>query len=180
MNRKSFWTLVSFLVGMILSVSAASALSADRDTEDQKTTNATKIEQRDDWVLNLDRLETDSGLKRTGKMTGKTSALRNQAAPQAMALKASEQLGLAVGGAKDVHNFRKNIAAGYMPLPTDITAEGLFYDYEFQTPDKTHCEQLFCPVYDSWVTPDPFSGQEEYFLSVGLQSGMSESAFQRP
>ncbi len=178
MNRKSFWTLVSLLVGMILSVSAASALSADRDTEDQKTTNATKIEQRDDWVLNLDRLETDSGLKRTGKMTGKTSALPTQAAPQAMARKASEQLGLAVGGAKDVHNFRENIAAGYMPLVTDITAEGLFYDYEFQTSDQTHCEQLFCPVYDSWVTPDPFSGQDEYFLSVGLQSGMRESDFQ--
>ena len=31
------------------------------------------------------------------------------------------------------------------------------------------CDQLFCPSYTTAVSPDPFSGQNEYFLSVGLE-----------
>jgi Ca-activated chloride channel family protein len=35
----------------------------------------------------------------------------------------NDTIGLAVGGAKDAGNFRENIKQGYLPLPTDITAE---------------------------------------------------------
>ena len=42
-------------------------------------------------------------------------------------------LGLSTGGAKDINNFRENIRNNYLPLPTDITYEGLFYDYYFDT-----------------------------------------------
>ena len=56
-----------------------------------------------------------------------------------VAMEAADSLGFAVGGAKDINNFRENIRNGYLPLPTDITYEGLFYDYYFETEDRD-CE----------------------------------------
>jgi Ca-activated chloride channel family protein len=92
---------------------------------------------------------------------------------------ASGNLGFSVGGAKDIENFRKNIENDYLPIPTDITYEGLFYDYFFDTGQKEECEKLFCPSYSTAVSSDPFSEKQEYYLSVGLNSGIKESDFQR-
>ena len=91
----------------------------------------------------------------------------------------SAEMGLAVGGAKDIDNFRKNIEEGFLPLPTDLTYEGLFYDYFFDTGEAGLCDKLFCPSYTSAISKDPFSEKEEYFLSVGLNSGMKEEDFSR-
>jgi Ca-activated chloride channel family protein len=91
----------------------------------------------------------------------------------------SQNIGLAAGGAKDINNFRENIKNNYLPLPTDVTYEGLFYDYYFDTGQTGECNKLFCPSYSYAVTRDPFSGEEEYYLAVGLNSGMKESDFQR-
>lgn len=91
----------------------------------------------------------------------------------------SDTVGFSTGGAKDINNFRENINNGYMPLSTDITYEGLFYDYLFDTGQLEACKELFCPSYTSAISPDPFSNKSEYFLSVGLNSGIKESDFQR-
>lgn len=91
----------------------------------------------------------------------------------------SDNIGLSAGGAKDINNFRENIINNYLPLPTDITYEGLFYDYYFDTGQVEECDSLFCPSYTYAVTRDPLSGEVEYYLSVGLNSGMKESDFQR-
>jgi hypothetical protein len=64
-------------------------------------------------------------------------------------------LGLAVGGAQDINNFRKNIENNYLPLYTDITYEGLFYDYYFDTGNKQDCNKLFCPSYSYAVSKVP-------------------------
>ena len=88
-------------------------------------------------------------------------------------------IGLAAGGAKDVVNFRANIQHNYLPLPTDITYEGLFYDYYFDTGLSEACRKLYCPSYSYAITRDPFSHKTEYYLSVGLNSGLKESDFQR-
>ena len=88
-------------------------------------------------------------------------------------------IGLATGGAKDVTNFRANIQHNYLPLPTDITYEGLFYDYYFDTGMQGPTNKLFCPSYSYAVTKDPFSQKTEYYLTVGLNSGLQESDFQR-
>lgn len=90
-----------------------------------------------------------------------------------------ENIGFSAGGAKDVNNFRQNIKSGYLPLLTDITYEGLFYDYYFDTGASKPCEKLFCPSYSYAISQDPFSKQDEYYLSVGLNSGIKESDFQR-
>jgi Ca-activated chloride channel family protein len=90
-----------------------------------------------------------------------------------------DTIGFAVGGAKDINNFRENIKNGYLPLPTDITCEGLYYDYYFDTGQTKACNKLYCPSYSYAVTRDPFSHKTDYYLSVGLNSGMKESDFAR-
>jgi Ca-activated chloride channel family protein len=90
-----------------------------------------------------------------------------------------ETIGLAAGGAKDINNFRQNIRNNYLPLPTDVTYEGLFYDYYFDTGMQKPTNKLFAPSYSFAATRDPISHQTEYYLSVGLNSGMKEEDFSR-
>jgi Ca-activated chloride channel family protein len=85
-------------------------------------------------------------------------------------------IGLAVGGAKDIENFRENIEQDYMPLTTDVTYEGLFYDYYFDTGQLEACEKLFCPSYSPAISKDPISGEAQRYLSVGLNSGITDFA----
>lgn len=91
----------------------------------------------------------------------------------------SPHLGFAVGGAADINNFRENVVNDYLPLHTDITYEGLFYDYYFDTGADSECHILFCPSYSYAVSADPFSNKPEYYLSVGLNSGIKEADFGR-
>ena len=91
----------------------------------------------------------------------------------------SGTIGLAVGGAKDINNFRQNILNNYLPLPTDVSYEGLFYDYYFDTGAQEPADKLFSPSYSYAVTQDPLSHQTEYYLSVGLNSGIRQEDFQR-
>ena len=88
-------------------------------------------------------------------------------------------IGLSTGGAKDVSNFRENILNNYLPLPTDVTYEGLFYDYFFDTGALEPATKLYSPSYTSAVTRDPLSHQTDYYLSVGLNSGLKAADFQR-
>lgn len=88
-------------------------------------------------------------------------------------------IGFSTGGAKDINNFRENIKNNFLPLPTDITYEGLFYDYYFDTGKKEECTKLFCPSYSYAISKDPFSKEDQYYLSVGLNSNIKESDFKR-
>ena len=88
-------------------------------------------------------------------------------------------IGLSVGGAKDVNNFRENIKNGYFPISTDITYNGLFYDYSFDTGKKEQSQYLFSPSYSTAISKDPVSNNNEYFITVGLNSNIKESDFQR-
>lgn len=99
--------------------------------------------------------------------------------PTAGVPRQEESLGFSVGGSKDVNNFRENIENDFLPLPTDITYEGLFYDYFFDTGKILECEKLFCPSYSYAISKDPFSKKDDYYLSVGLNSGLKQEDFQR-
>ena len=88
-------------------------------------------------------------------------------------------IGLSTGGAKDTNNFRENIKNGYFPISTDITYNGLFYDYYFDTGKKTESEHLFSPSYSYAISKDPISYKNEYYMTVGLNSNIKESDFQR-
>ena len=87
--------------------------------------------------------------------------------------------GFSTGGAKDTNNFRENIKNGYFPISTDITYNGLFYDYYFDTGKKTESEHLFSPSYSCAISKDPISYRNEYYMTVGLNSNIKESDFQR-
>ena len=91
----------------------------------------------------------------------------------------SESVGFSAGGAKDIDTFRRNIELGYLPAPTTLSHEGLFYDYFFETGQQSACNQLFCPNYATAVARDPFSQEAEYFLAVGLDSNIKASDFKR-
>ena len=88
-------------------------------------------------------------------------------------------IGLSTGGAMDTNNFRENIKNGYFPISTDITYNGLFYDYYFDTGRKTKSEHLFSPSYSLAISKDPISYNNEYYMTVGLNSNIKESDFQR-
>ena len=102
------------------------------------------------------------------------------AAPARPATADSQTLGLATGGAKDVANFRDNIANGYTPQPEAIADEGLFYDYYFETGDREDSDALFAPRYAAAASEHPLTGEVEQYLSVGLDSTLSVSEFERP
>ncbi|MGA9099589.1 MAG: VWA domain-containing protein, partial [Methanotrichaceae archaeon] len=101
----------------------------------------------------------------------KSGGISYMAAP---ALAAAPSVGFSTGGAKDINNFRENIKQNYLPLPTDITYEGLFYDYYFDTGQAKECNNLFCPSYSYAISRDPFSKEPQYYLSVGLNSGITD------
>ncbi len=99
------------------------------------------------------------------------------AMPSPAAAAAGPSIGFSAGGAKDINSFRENILQDYLPLPSDVTYEGLFYDYYFDTGKAQECKKLFCPSYSYAVSKDPISMQPQYYLSVGLNSGITN--FQR-
>ncbi len=88
-------------------------------------------------------------------------------------------LGFTVGGAQDINNFRGNIENDFLPLVSAITYEGLFSHYFFDRGQAEPCEELFCPSYSYAISADPISQKKEYYLSVGLNSGIKESDFER-
>jgi Ca-activated chloride channel family protein len=89
-------------------------------------------------------------------------------------------VGLATGGANDVGNFRENLNGGYTPQPGAISEEGLFYDYYFETGERAETDALFAPRYGAAVSEHPIEGTTEQYLSVGLDSTLAASEFERP
>ena len=88
-------------------------------------------------------------------------------------------MGFSTGGAKDTNNFRENIKNGYFPISTDITYNGLFYDYYFDTGEKTESKYLFSPSYSLAISKDPISLKNEYYMTVGLNSNIKQNDFKR-
>lgn len=94
---------------------------------------------------------------------------------------ASDTMGFSTGGARTIENFRENIKNGYFPISTDITYNGLFYDYSFDTGNaRGGSDELFYPSYSTAISKDPISGKQEYFMTVGLNSNIKGSDFVRP
>lgn len=132
-----------------------------------------KIAKIDDWQLS----NTSYNVMDKGYIM--ESATSDMSSIQSMGSSFDKNIGFSVGGAKDTVNFRENIKNGYFPLTTDITYNGLFYDYSFNTGKQENSNELFSPSYLQAVSSDPFSGQEEYYMAVGLNSNIKESDFQR-
>eukprot|EP01025_Chloroclados_australasicus_P027868 TRINITY_DN2757_c0_g1_i5.p1 TRINITY_DN2757_c0_g1~~TRINITY_DN2757_c0_g1_i5.p1 ORF type:complete len:739 (+),score=77.94 TRINITY_DN2757_c0_g1_i5:109-2217(+) len=114
---------------------------------------------------------------------GAAASYQPQIVSSAPSVAAADTIGFTVGGAMGIESFRRNIEEDYLPLPQDLTYEGIFNEYFFDTSDPSFdaCNQLFCPKYSAAITPDPlFQPQtNEYYLAVGLDSGLATSDFGR-
>lgn len=89
-------------------------------------------------------------------------------------------LGYEVGGASNIENFRKNIKNGYLPISTDITYNGIYSEYYFDTGSRNvNQNDMFYPSYSCAVSTNPFSKEQEYYMSIGLNSNIKESDFNR-
>ena len=139
---------------------------------DEARSNSVKIR-----VLEAEAMESAprAGSGILSKALGGGPSISYSTAPAAAA--AGPSIGLSAGGAKDISSFRENINNSYLPLPSDLTYEGLFYDYYFETGAAQECNKLFCPSYSYALSRDPFSGERQYYLSLGLNSGIKD--FQR-
>ena len=130
----------------------------------------------DDWEYNRTAVMKDSSRQMTGMGSPMIKAMP---VPKSMAIR-SKKIGMAVGGAKDSNNFKANIERGYLPKLDSITYEGQFYQHYFDTGlGEQTCNALFCPSYSSAKRFNTFSDEQEYFLSVGLNSGIDEKDFKR-
>ena len=133
----------------------------------------------DDWNFDTNKLSEESG-----SFYVSNSKSHAPASLAADSLASSEMInrgniGFSTGGAKDVNNFRDNIKNGYFPITTDITYNGLFYDYTFDTGVQKESKELFSPSYSTAISKDPLSGKNEVYMTVGLNSNIKQSDFTR-
>ncbi len=140
-------------------------------------------EKIDDWEYTLENRETDAMAQQFARTKSTSVPLPSmKVMAESMAIRASPavaNLGFSVGGAKDGDNFFYNLEQGYLPRYSSLSYEGLFYDYTFDTGQEQKCEGLFCASYASGISKDIFSGETDYYLSLGLNSGLTEVSFQR-
>ena len=133
----------------------------------------------DDWEFDPSKyedMEFNSGMTFS---TSAKSVAQFDTASVASSSAADSTIGFSTGGAKDIVNFRENIKKGYFPLESDITYEGVFYDYYFDTNNEEKEDKMFYPSLTEAVSPDPISGESQYYATVGLNSNIKESDFAR-
>eukprot|EP01083_Nonionella_stella_P300186 1023386_1 len=85
--------------------------------------------------------ECDSGLQqRLAALSGSShySPCMGRFSVQSSASNVPTTIGLSVGGAKDVNNFRECIEKNRMPSSKSITYNGLLYEYYFDTKTRKH------------------------------------------
>lgn len=171
------WTVWCGLVLAVLGLLAAAPAQSARSAKDDPS-------GEDDWRFEEEYAKRHPGRSAKGGLSGgfrgggplPPPAAASRARP---AYSGAPRLGLSTGGAKDIGNFRENLAQGFLPQPSAVTYEGLFYDYFFDTSGTCGAQELFCPAYTTAVSDDPFTGKPEYYLSVGLGSGRLASDFRR-
>lgn len=139
------------------------------------------VEYRAPFGDGWSNLSVDTASDSTGIASGTSWERSFKSMFSASQNSASNNLGFSVGGARTIENFRENIKNGYFPISTDITYNGLFYDYSFDTGNaRGESNDLFYPSYSTAISKDPISGKQEYFMTVGLNSNIKESDFVRP
>ena len=139
--------------------------------------------KKDDWEYDEKQAYESSGSFFSGMAKSLTpnSITGSSAMDSTVASESNNSgtIGFSTGGAKDINNFRENIKNGYFPITTDITYNGLFYDYTFDTGAKKESKELFSPSYSMAVSKDPISEKNELYMTVGLNSNIKQSDFKR-
>lgn len=166
-NKKIF-----IILGVILAVTIATIIIVCNRA---KIEEVLKIGKVDDWVY-----ESQNQYNSKSSYINYNAAFESVAtSDMASSNKTNSYIGYSTGGAKDVNNFRENIKSNYFPILTDITYQGIFYDYSFDTGTTNESTQLFSPSYSYAISKDPISNELEYYMTVGLNSNIKQSDFQR-
>lgn len=191
--RKKFFIFLIALTLLALIISLCLTLYLRHSID-----NTSILGKIDDWEYDPDKYNSSEGSIISWGSSGGSSSGSSGWTPQAnssaagssgssfslvspnSSASADTNIGFSTGGAKDVNNFRENIKEGYFPISTDITYNGLFYDYTFDTGNSTtNQEDLFYPSYSTAISKDPVSEKDEYYMTVGLNSNIKEEDFQR-
>ena len=163
--RKKFFIFLISLVLLALIISLCLTLYLRHSID-----NTSILGKIDDWEYDPDKYNSSEGSLISWGSSGGSSGWTPQAnssvagssgnsfsiaSPNSSA-SADTNIGFSTGGAKDINNFRENIKEGYFPISTDITYNGLFYDYTFDTGNSTtNQEDLFYPSYSTAISKDP-------------------------
>ena len=184
MERKkvkiTFIQAIAVLLVVMLIVAGAITIIVKNIYEKDPKNNQKQIAGKiDDWEYDPQKSQGEYGYSYNNGITTVNSS-KSSYGVQTESVSDS-YLGFSTGGAKDVNNFRENIKNGYFPISTDITYNGLFYDYTFDTGNKgeSNSEDLFSPSYSCAISKDPISNEQEYYMTVGLNSNIKENDFQR-
>eukprot|EP00002_Diphylleia_rotans_P010523 TRINITY_DN209_c0_g1_i19.p1 TRINITY_DN209_c0_g1~~TRINITY_DN209_c0_g1_i19.p1 ORF type:complete len:548 (+),score=116.22 TRINITY_DN209_c0_g1_i19:81-1724(+) len=156
------------------------AMASQRPHRVANETDIPKANRIDDWIYKPSQNQEFGGRVPMMGRGGMANA-RNKAMPMMAAapMAADSALGFSVGGAKGVSNFRENVLKGHLPLVSDVTYEGIFYDYFFDTGATQKCDKLFCPSYSLASSTDPINKKPILYMTVGLNSGLTEASFKR-
>lgn len=177
-NQSTLWT--GFIVLVVLAAWLA-VIGINQEDSSPAPTEPGSSGQAIVFGPKVDDWDYDPGqeFEESGQTLGLQSTFSSGRGVSVASDSAGPNLGFAVGGANDISNFRQNVASGFLPSPADISPEGIFYDYFFDTGQVSECQELFCPSYTTAVSPDPFSGNPQHFLSVGLNSNIKQEDFDR-
>ena len=184
--KKSIIYGIIFLI--IIITAGLYAMDKPEEIGEPESPDSVQVEGKsDDWILDLDMGKKYDNLIAPGNpQTGTTGISRTMEIDSyahksyLSAPSSGQNLGFSVGGAKDIQNFRDNIANGYLPLPSSITYEGLFYDYYFDTGrEESSDDEMFSPSYSIASIGNRLTEKNELWLSVGLNSNIQESDFSR-
>ncbi len=166
--------IISIIVTILIIVTIVVAIINMRGNP---SNNIAKV---DDWEFDAEKISNESGgfFKSYSKSTGPSTFALDSGAVASESINGGN-IGFSTGGAKDINNFRENIKNGYFPITTDITYNGLFYDYTFDTGAQKESKELFSPSYSTAISKDPLSGKNEVYMTVGLNSNIKQSDFKR-
>ncbi len=170
-------TFIVIVLGMmafgVIDIKLKNNLTSQKEKKKKDEIQLGKI---DDWEYDEKKYANDysKSINYSNSFAAYDSVSEGLSAPS------SSTLGFSTGGAKDINNFRENIKEGYFPLVSDITYEGVYYDYYFDTgKDLREYDEMFYSTATTAVSKDPISEKNEYYVSVGLNSNIKQEDFSR-
>lgn len=170
-------TFIVIVLGMmafgVIDIKLKNNLTSQKEKKKKDEIQLGKI---DDWEYDEKKYANDysKSINYSNSFAAYDSVSEGLSAPS------SSTLGFSTGGAKDINNFRENIKEGYFPLVSDITYEGVYYDYYFDTgKDLRESDEMFYSTATTAVSKDPISEKNEYYVSVGLNSNIKQEDFSR-
>jgi len=88
-------------------------------------------------------------------------------------------IGATPGGAQDIGLARATIAAGGVPTADSFLVEGLLSEHDLSL-DGPECDSLLCARPALGVAPSLETGEIEYWVQLGMSSGIKMADFERP